>query len=259
MIGGDTVVNRHQVSLIITNDHTSSVVESLKKDKRLKSLLVNFLDKYAENPQQVELWLNNEDAQSGVVEESEKLVKLKSSLELFKAFLDTAKAQNESNVDSYTDYLTNEEYYKFRTEFEKSEQRFRELDAPKDAPTMVENKETENLKNEVKELKDDLNELKHMLSEALTKNSLNIPDSKISVTSDLHEELQADNESVNKSEEIIASTEIPDADQLIYEEEEIIEKETSLEEVASTKESDSSSDPVDDISDALDILADLDL
>lgn len=102
-------VFRQQVSLHFTNERTYQYSERLKEQKRLRTVLSNFLDKFAENPEMVERWLNGEIQleNNGVVTESdEKILALKQNLAVFNAFLDSAKGMNEGNMEEFEDQLS---------------------------------------------------------------------------------------------------------------------------------------------------------
>lgn len=183
------MANRVQVSLVIKNEQTIDLVDMLKKEKRLKTMIVKFLDKYAENPEQVDLWLeDNYVINDGVSEENEKLTKLKSSLALFTTFVETARMQNESNVDNFTDLLTNDQYIKFRTEFEKSEHKVasQEVAYSSEIDGFVE--ETSNIEKEVLDLKKQIQELKTIVSEAITTKPFKDNESKIEVMASNNED-----------------------------------------------------------------------
>lgn len=163
------MVKRVQVSLIITEEKTQSLVDSLRREKLLKNTIVRFLDKYAENPEQVLMWLNSdEDIQNGVVEENEKLTRLKESLALFSTFVETAKMQNDSNVDNFTDYLTDSQYIKFRTEFKKSEQIISNSELSYDEETIEPEESPKDLEKVVHNLTEQVQEMKTLLNKVIT-------------------------------------------------------------------------------------------
>jgi len=224
------LVKRYQVSLTITDEKSAWIVDRLRAERRLKPLLVRFLDKYAENPELAELWLDGEGSfQEGVVEENEKLTKLKSSLALFTTFLEAAKMQNDANVESFTDYLTNEEFIRFRTEFEKSERKLAQIDSPKELVTVGSSMSNPDLEKDVKDLRQQVEELKTIVLNAVNGNSLLKDYSKISVT-------PSKNEYLSESEEIEEEIEdLQSEPPKTVEEEPILSVEEPVEEVDLTE------------------------
>lgn len=244
------MVYRHQVSLLMTDKDTSDFVDSLKKEKRLKTQIVKFLEVYQENPQQTELWLENRGNTEGSgLEESEKLVNLKSSLEIFKTFVDTAREQNESNVDSYTDYLTNDEYIRFRTEFEKSEQYVKELDQNELSSTVGTSTGSNILEKDVEDLKNDVKELKSLVKQAVSQNSQIVSEVKTEATTTSSDDLLDLSKLREEKEEIAGET-----DTLVEQELEYVDSE----EVSFEGDEEGNSNDT-NISDALDVMAGLNL
>lgn len=167
------MVYRAQTNLIITNEETQEIVELLKRNKSFKTLLTKFLDKYAQSPEDAELWLNEGSEEKVSAEEDEKLLKVKTSLATFTAYIDSAKAMTDDNVERFSDYLMDEEYIRFKTNFEKSERLIEEGDSNYLPESEGSNEEIEGIKKEVKDIKDDMDELKSLVREAITSKGLN--------------------------------------------------------------------------------------
>lgn len=112
-------MRRKQLNLTFINTDTADYVDMLAERKQLKNVLTTFLDKLAADPESTMDWLQDDSAE-GVVE-SEDLIELKTSLALFTTFVQNAREQANHDVDSFTDFLTDDEYIRFRTNFEKSQ------------------------------------------------------------------------------------------------------------------------------------------
>ncbi|PHE64281.1 hypothetical protein COF68_05410 [Bacillus toyonensis] len=198
------MANRAQVSLLIANDDTYEFVENLKKQKKLKSSITKFLDKFAENPERVEMWLEQEgfeEFEGLSVQEDEKITKLKSDLAIFSAFVETAQAQNDANLESFTDYLTNEQFIKFKTDFEKSQQILENQDSYLEMATSSQTEANDEMAEKMSSMEKQLEEMKTLILNMSNNNSGSSNPLEIKVTQPVNEPLLVQQETIQKVEE----------------------------------------------------------
>ena len=198
------MIHREQVSLNIVNEETAKLAVRLKKEKNLKPTLIKFLDKYAQNPESVEMWLNEDETfelEGGV--DNEKLTDLKKNLAIFSAFVEVANSANESNVESYMDGLEPEAYWSFKTNFEKSQQIIENQDS--NEPLVIGSSEPvdDKIVKQVESLQEQLKEMKMLVSELVNNQPALITEQKIAATVEEPVQVQVEEKTVEKKQEVI--------------------------------------------------------
>ena len=246
-------VFRQQVSLHFTNERTYQYSERLKEQKRLRTVLSNFLDKFAENPEMVERWLNGEIQleNNGVVTESdEKILALKQNLAVFNSFLDSAKGMNEGNMEEFEDQLSATQFREFKTNFEKSQQIMDNPEYQEHAVTVEPIVETPKQNSQLADMQNQIDQLMTMMQNIANGNGTGNSEVKIEVTNPSHNSLHEENKTFEKSEVVSADViKMPDEteDEVIEEpiiREEVIE-EPIIEETI-VEEPKKEADPVDE-------------
>ncbi|PGF05026.1 hypothetical protein [Bacillus toyonensis] len=221
---------RQQVSLHFTSEKTFEYTEKLKEQKRLRTVLSTFLDKFAENPEMVERWLNGEIhlENNGVATESdEKILALKQNLAVYTAFLDNAKGMNDCNIEEFEDQLTATQFREFKTNFEKSQQIMDIPEYQEHAVTVEPIVETPKQTNQMAQMQDQINQLMTMMQNMANGNGTGNSEVKIEVTNPSHNSLHEESKTFEKSEVVSADIiKIPDET-----EEEVIEEPTIREEI----------------------------
>ncbi|MEC2463460.1 hypothetical protein P9X10_00915 [Bacillus cereus] len=222
---------RQQVSLLIGSENTYKFSEELKKQKRLRNILVMFLDKMAEDPEGVERWLNG-DLQlesNGVSSEAdEKILALKQNLAIFSSYIEVAQSTNEGNVSDFEDQLTASEFRRFKTNFEKSQQIPDSLEYDEHAVTVEQEVQTPQQSNKIDEMQDQINQLITMV-QGMSNGNMNVnSDVKIPVTNPTDHQVFEESKTTQFEEEKV---EVVSANIIkMPEETEVIEDETIIDE-----------------------------
>lgn len=198
------MIHREQVSLNIVNEDTANLTKRLKQNKLLKPTLIKFLDKYSQNPESVEMWLNEDETfelEGGV--DNEKLTDLKKNLAIFSAFVEVANSANESNVESYMDGLEPEAYWSFKTNFEKSQQIIENGDTNETLAIGSSAPVDDKIAKQVESLQEQLKEMKMLVSSIVNNNPAQITEQKISATIEEPVQVQVEEKTVEKKQEIV--------------------------------------------------------
>ncbi|MGF2715238.1 hypothetical protein ACQUY5_23755 [Bacillus cereus] len=227
---------RKQVSLHFTNEQTYKHTEHLNEQKRLRGILTTFLDKYAENPEMVERWLNGEiqlESTGVATEADEKVLSLKQNLAVFNAYLDSARGMNEGNMEDFEDQLSANQFREFKTNFEKSQQFTDNLGYQEQAVTVEPTVETPQQNNQMAEMQDQINQLTTMMQNMMNGNGTVNSEEKIQVTNPSHNSLYEESKTVENSAVISADLiKMPEEPEEIIEEviEDQVIEETVIEE-----------------------------